>query len=478
MKRIKTALIIMTLLLIFTGCISQTTPKTDDGYYLYTQACAFHESHGLTWGSPDMIELNKFLKTGGVPSDTVVRLLKQEKKAFSLILNAHKTVLWNLPDNTSFSYQTRSPSIGEWLGINLVAAAQGIKLYQDKRPQEVLRFLTPFNTTGLKISGAGTLTHIITHIASRTIQYPVMISSIDDLPVEVLARELVDAKEQYALIPTVGESMVGEQHMAINTVTELFADIRQDENLKNSRQRMIQDLTKQAVEKSVLERISDEKILSISQWEAQVISDLKRLQLFYTNVMSTCTSAELLELNDEMEKKIDEIGSEMDYKAAIDGWNLFITNQVSGAFSMPDAERLHKQVGKEISRSFLRMMISGVGTYGLTYRRYIASERLLLIRLAVRLYDFQEGENPSSLQQLVDKGLLNAEVIIDPVSGKTFLTVKNKPIEAYSVDKDLDDDGGALWDNKIKSGDLILIPLEKKWSLQQDKSSVSGEPER
>mgnify|MGYP006422048077 CR=1 FL=1 len=98
----------------------------------------------------------------------------------------------------------------------------------------------------------------------------------------------------------------------------------------------------------------------------------------------------------------------------------------------------------------------------------MAFERLLLIRLAVREYAHKHGKSPSTLQELVDNKLLKKEMIIDPLSGKKFLTKTNDILQAYSVGEDLDDDNGVPWNKDTKSGDTILIPLKKKWSVQEE----------
>ena len=143
-----------------------------------------------------------------------------------------------------------------------------------------------------------------------------------------------------------------------------------------------------------------------------------------------------------------------------------MTNFPSGSFSLADAERLHDQVGHAICQKFLYTMMPNISGIGLQHRLYIASERLLLIRLAARVYTFKHEKSPSSLQELVDDTLLDENMIIDPVSGKTFLLKKNTAFEAYSVGRDFDDDGGVPWEYLEKSGDTILIPLKEMWKLQ------------
>lgn len=468
----KTA-ILLTGLSLMIGCSSPPTSDPTDGYTLYTDACAYHDSLGLRH-SPAEDELRGFIDKGGIPGTNAVQLLRQEQKTFSLIQEAHSRQHWELPDNTMFSAETRSPYISSWLGINRAATAQAIELYLDGKPEAAVSFLIPHNTTGLKVSKAGTLIHILVHVACRGMQYPVLASSIDELPEVSLAEELRCAKQQYEQIPTICECMVGEQFMAINTAKGLFSDLRTQ--LKPNREKMVEDLKKAGFDDKVIKQIKEEKLLSVAVWESQVLTDLGSFQAFYTNALATRPSSELNKIDDEIEERIKQIGSGLEHEAAMAAWNLYMTNQVSGSFSMPDAERLHSQVGKAISQQFLSMMMPAVGAFGTRYREFIAHERLLLIRLAVRTYVHEHGKSPSTLQQLVDDKLLTEEMILDPLSGQTFLTNMGAPLEAYSVGGDLDDDNGVPWDRKTKSGDTILITLEKKWSVQQDAAHIFQKP--
>jgi hypothetical protein len=58
-------------------------------------------------------------------------------------------------------------------------------------------------------------------------------------------------------------------------------------------------------------------------------------------------------------------------------------------------------------------------------------------------------------------------MIIDPISGNVFLIKSSKPLEAYSVGRNLDDDNGVPWNTTTESGDMMLTPLREMWSVQQ-----------
>lgn len=209
----KTVILLLGLGLIITGCASAPFSKPDDGYAFFTQACEYQESLELKRDSPIQDELRTFLDKGGILSTNLLAQVQQEQKAFSLISDAHNTPYWHLPDITTFSAHTKFPSLSSWIEINRAATVQAIQIALDGKPQDSLASLVPFNTTGLKVAKNGTLIQVLVHIACRHMQYPVLASSIDDLPETSIAEELIRAKEQYGLIPTMQECMAGEQYL-------------------------------------------------------------------------------------------------------------------------------------------------------------------------------------------------------------------------------------------------------------------------
>lgn len=465
----KTILIILASLSIMSaGCTSLSIRNRDDGYALYIQACEEHETSYSNSDDAAWKEITVFLQDGGTLSKSTLQIIEAQQNVFSLIAKANRAQSWALPDNTGFSAATTFPHIMSWLRINRAATAKAILLYRDGKSQETFNFLIPFNTAGQNVSKAGTLIHILVYIASRGMQYPVLASSIDELPDAYLSAFLSRVKEHYEQIPTICDCLEAEKHMAINTTKRLFSDLQ--EQLTPNRKKMIEDLQKAGVEEKTLKQIKNEQLFSVADWERQVLSDFRSLQSFYTNALVTYSPTQLREVDDEIEARIKKIGSNLEYEAALAAWNLFMTNQVSGSFSMSDAKRLHSQVGKAISHQLLGMMMPAIGSFGIRYREFIASERLLLIRLAVRTFVHKHGKIPLTLQQLVDDKLLNEGMIIDPLSGQEFLTKAGGTFEAYSVGRDLDDDKGVPWNRKTESGDTILTPLREMWSVQQKPS--------
>ncbi|MCK5801306.1 MAG: hypothetical protein KAI66_00670 [Lentisphaeria bacterium] len=463
-------LAIVTTLSFVLGAVACAAGKPEDGYALYVQACEHSKSLGVERYSPVWEELREFCENGGAPSSSVLKFVQREEKAFSLIAAAHGAQSWKLPDMSEQSAQTGDAHLPSWRIINRTALVSAVMLYTNGKPEDCLTFLSRFHDVGLRVSKTGTVIHMLVHAACRFRQYSVLVSAIDKLPETLLGEQFRRAMEQYARIPTVNEWMIGERYMAINAVKDFFVELREQEDVMASRKRMIQVLKDHGADRKALQRIERGESLSVSQWETQVLSDLEKLQSFYTKALTMRPSNELTQMDDEIAKRIEDTGDKKKYDISIASWYLFIAKHSSDPFSIADAERLHSQVGKMISRQLLGLLTPAAGAIGIRYREFVALERLLLIRLAARLYRTKHREGPSTLQQLVDDNLLEAEMIIDPLSGKTFLAKEGKALEPYSVGRDLEDDKGLPLN--ARTGDAILVPLEEKWNVQDPRASV------
>lgn len=88
------------------------------------------------------------------------------------------------------------------------------------------------------------------------------------------------------------------------------------------------------------------------------------------------------------------------------------------------------------------------------YREFLAKERLFLIESAQRIYRIRHGRDPETLRELVDEKLLEPEMIVDPLTGERFLRMEGGAFKAYSVGRDLEDDGGT--ERMEKDGDVWL----------------------
>jgi hypothetical protein len=464
MKRFVALIALATL---FTdGAAAQTEPS-QDGYALFSQACQYHESIDLPHDSAAWVELCDFVTKGSAPTANILALIQQEKPVFSLIEQASNEPVWELPDVSKYSASTTIPYISADLDISKVATAQASILFLEGKPAEALDFLFAFNEAGLRLHTSGTLIQALVYIAGRSMQYPAMISSIDALPDDLLADHLAGAKQQYARIPVLHPFLEGEHYMSINTAKGLFNELRKDPKLQAARNRMIKELEARGMEPEILAQLKADEILSVSQWEEQFLTHLSGLQSFYLSALATRPTDQLGQLDEAIEDRIQRIGTGVEYETALASWNLFMTNRVAGSFSVPDAERLHEQIGRALSSTLLHIFMPAASKAEIVHRRFLTTERLLLIRLATRLYVLKYKQPPESLQQLVDNQLLDPDMIIDELSGHPFLLNRQDGFSAYGVDRDLDDDGGTPWDNKSRSGDSILLSLSETWQRHQ-----------
>ena len=139
-----------------------------------------------------------------------------------------------------------------------------------------------------------------------------------------------------------------------------------------------------------------------------------------------------------------------------------------GGFEWMTAGGNDDQVGKAISQKFIEMAMLIHTGFVVNYREYVAYERLVLVRLAFRLYEAKIGKRPEQLQDLVDKKMLEREIIIDPLIIKPFIYrigPDGNPL-IYSLGRDMNDDGGVPRDWKAESGDIILLPLKNSISTE------------
>ena len=245
----------------------------------------------------------------------------------------------------------------------------------------------------------------------------------------------------------------------MNTMKEVFRGLRKDKDLADARDKMIRGLESWSVDSNIIARIRQDKVLSITQWEEQAIADLTGFQSFALDAMEYRPVREYQSVDDEIQRRIDNIGTGAAYEVALASWNIFLTNQVSGRFSLPDAEKLHAQVGRAISSQLLNAVGPHVRSVAICYRRYIAYERLVLIRLASRIYWARHHKYPVSLGELADEKLLEKGLLIDPLSDQAFLLRKGGGFSVYSVGEDFIDNGGILYDFRKRTGDIVLVPL-------------------
>ncbi len=447
------------------GCRSLPGNRPNDGYVLYMQACEQHDALYATLDPAIWQEIRRFRDHGEPIGAPAQAFIAEHQTIFDILAKAAQVDFWSLPDITTFSAETTFPYLSPWLRMNNVATVHAIEMYLDGRSHDALCFLYPFHAIGQRVSRAGTLLHILIHISCRSMQYPVLAASIDSIPDTLLAPTLAKYTQQYLQIPSIDEVMVGERHMATNTVRELFSDMRL--KLLPYHLQMMKNVKQAGVDEKVRQKMERGAILSIDNWEHDTLSELSSIHALTIEGLTTRPSDEMGELDDEIAAAVEEIGGDLDMDRVMFAWKHAITNQQEGVFSLQDAEELHATVGRAISYQILQVLVPVSGKFGVRYREFIASERLLLIRLAVRLYTLDNGHPPEHLQQLVDSGYVSETMIIDPLSGVLFLTQTDPAFVVYSVGRNFSDHGGVPWNHDSQSGDAILLPLKDMWRNRQ-----------
>lgn len=437
----------------------------DDGYSLFLQACELQDRLGLSTNDALCGEINDFLNTGNGPGTNVVALVQQLQPAFSKIKQVAQASAWTPPDVRSITAESDFPATRPWFTLNRAATVHAIQLLHKGKPEESLSFLAEFNEIGMKYARSGTINQTLMHIGSRSMHRPVLVAAIDALPAGSLSDVFADARRQYAQIPSMATCMIGERAMAVNTAKRLFLSLQQDEGLKALRREMIKALEQQGLDETARKRIESGEALGIAQWEEQMLGDVDRVFSVMLEGLTNGPSNQLPSLDERVEKAVAATAGELDWDEIQEGWESLATNFLFRSFSMADAERFHRQIGQALSHAYLSLWLPAPSGIGLQYRDFLAAERLLLVRLATRLHTQRHGVPPSSLQNLVDGQLLEAEEIVDPLSGKPFLLRSGSVLEAYGVGKNLQDDQGKHWDYRDKTGDTVLLPLKAIWDV-------------
>lgn len=461
---------IWTTLLVCSALLATGVPAAEpegEGYRILLRACGMIEALDLGERPGVMEELTTFVDRGGEPGGELPGLMEQAREAMSLIRTTDSDTFSGLMDGLAWSASTEVPWPSHWLNLNRIATAQAILLRLDGDPGAAMEFLDPFNVVGMEIARKGPILPAMVHITVRSMQYPVLVSSIDNLPESALAGHLAVAKERYRRTPTMDGVVGGEFDFAVNTAREMFETMLAEEELAAARVEMIRTFRESGLDEEDLTRIEAGEALSLSQWESRVLDDIARIRAMYEGVISTIPSAELSRLDEAVWDDIERMGEGAAAEEWMAQWKLLVEGAADG-MSLADAEELHERIGGAISHKFLSMMPPPYGRVALRHREVVASERLLLIRLAARLHAANTGRNPESLQQLVDVGLLEGGMIIDPLSGEEFRLRTGPSFEAYGVGRNLADNGGVPWDPRTGEGDTVLVPLEKWWEFRRD----------
>ena len=110
----------------------------------------------------------------------------------------------------------------------------------------------------------------------------------------------------------------------------------------------------------------------------------------------------------------------------------------------PAMEAIDQEV-KESRVALVRLLMPALSKVSQAHRRNQANLRCALCAIAAERYRMQQGDWPASLQELVDKGFLDA-VPTDPFDGQPlrYKRVPGEGVIVYSVSYDGEDNGGVL----------------------------------
>ncbi|PHS19012.1 MAG: hypothetical protein COA78_01210 [Blastopirellula sp.] len=453
---------ILFLLVLFPCTLTIAENPPADGFALLLDACANYEKNELD----DDIdrELSEFIEKGGDYSKELVQAIKDQEIAFDLLRQASQAKTWTLPDKKKFTIDTKFEYLNSIRDlIQLGTAAAIIKLQQGK-PDECLKSLVPFNIVSGKIGVSGALATNYVHQSTRRYQLPVIVSAVDQLPNDKLEATLAAAKAQYVNTPDYKECFQGDYHIIKNLIKDFYSKTRAGMDEDSLHRQIIINMERTGGDKKKIEQLKAGKILSVDQWEEQTLNFFNEIHAKAIDGLENVPSKDLPALSIELLEKINSIGEGVTLKTAQTKMDFIVIKRFFGKFSIEDAEAMHENIGNILTHEFFTRFYPPYTRMIGDHREHEERERLLLVHIASRFHQAKYGSFPTSLQQLVDTKLLNAEMIVDPLSGKEYL-IKQKPkFLVYGVNRDLDDDGGVPWvwnpgNNQKSSGDLLLFPL-------------------
>lgn len=435
-----------------------------DGYALLMKACQLQKAlpEVNTSYGPMRDDLERFLRFDMSPTTGIVQRVEQEAGVLSLIEQASEAQKWSPPDRQTISASTELPEIHFWSGISWWSAAQAAMELQQGHAEDALGTIGSMNRLGIRLAKEPMTVLALMHIHERRWCYPALISAVDALPVESLRSNLDSLVSQYDQISALRECFDGEYCFVSNTIhRDFFAPLYTNAELRSAQANLIAGLKRQGAESSVVQQVEGGEILSVSNWETKVTADCAAFWSKYSARALTELHTDANLIDRDMAAEINAMGTCATSSVALNIWKMAAS---SNEISVIDMSNLHTSVGTAIERELVGLLAIDFGMFARRYNEYLASERLVLVHIASRLYKAEHGRWPDRLQALVDVGLLQAGVIVDPYSGQTFLQKVNSDfVDWYSVGKDLDDDGGDISNdpNGELPGDVGLLPLQE-----------------
>lgn len=409
-------------------------------------------------------ELFELLAEGGEPSAELLSYLNRYQKVFELVAEAMADDAWQALEGDLVELKMEGVfHVPGWYGMSRVAGVEGLRMLNDGGVIESFNLMGLFNRFGMRTSRLGHLTDSSGYLMIRLNQYGVLATILDQVPQEEMETVFESMKAQYGEILTISDCFRGEHLNAIGIVDDFFDEIEGKIDEEKFRGGVIEAMEDAGADGVDLARVRSGEALSVDQWKEQLLDDLKSFQSYSLNGINNKSTFELREFGKEFNDRVEEMSNGMKLESAMD-LELFIEKHLDGGkFSFSKAEVFHAQIGRAISNQFIPIITPTVVFIAKEYRTYVAFERLVLIRMAARIYRHRYGVETRGFEALVGEGLLEEGMLVDPMSGEAFEVRGGERFEAYSVGRDMLDDGGVStgsgrfhWREK---GDLILVPF-------------------
>ena len=434
----------MTYKYILLILLSLSSFAKENSYSLFIEACKHAGEMKDSWEKGLYNELRDAIKNNTPPSQQLLNELTKSQSFLNLLHKSRNLDTWKSPDPRKADFNSSYLELSQWRFLSQLSSLIIREKSVNDKPDEALRSISDFKYIGHKYcKNNTTIAHLI-NIASQKI----IILNNDMSILDKCSLSYFDTLYQLTNInPNINQFFSGEKHQCMNTIKNtIFL------TLKDIQPTLIKILKEQDYDSKLLEKIKNGDALSIKQWEDIVIKNYIRKFDHRLSLYQKTPPKDLYLLSQQFHKE-DEGKEIKKTDALIKIWKDKIS-KISDKSDLSSLEGLHQNIGEEISLILNSMFIVDFCSAILRLKEYQSYERLILIRMAKRIYFKKTQTKIGTLQDLVDFKILEPEVIIDPLSQKEFLI--NDQNQVYGVGLDFDDDLGAPYNRRDKNGDIIL----------------------
>jgi len=369
---------------------------------------------------------------------------------------------WKAPPRKDVEPSTVYPYFSGEFKILVLGRTKGYHLIRTGEVAKGADVLLSLNRVGQRVATSGVLIHGLIYQAGRKMSLPVLMNALNELPDE--KREAYHHRfvQQYERVPSFKELTEGEQYMFRNGVDMIFSQEGGFEKLpEEAMDRLIVHLRQQGVPEKTLTAIRKEELLSPKQWKMQLLEEVEAFLEMAYNELEDMPTRDFPEHEQQITDRFlkGNEGKDLDVEEMKALGNRYQQALRSPEPSFRELSQLHENVGRDLTRSYMRLMPGSVHDAALQYRAFLALEKLFLIESAQRIYRQRHQRDPEHLQEMVKEGLLKKEMTLDPLTGEPFLKMKRDRVTWYSVGPDLEDNGGS---NRLEEqGDwwLEAVPL-------------------